>query len=855
MKNKTLQPYIALCAIVLLFSSRTNVYARADAVPEPSDSAGASANVEHGPTGRYLLWYKHPATNWYEALPIGNGRFGAMVFGGTNTEHLQLNEDTVWSGGPYQPAQTSVLEAIKQARALIFKSKPEGLEEAYGLLYQKAFGQPIKETAYLPLGDVALTFPSNAIPVTDYCRSLDLDTAIAVTTYKVGDCTYTREVFASYPDQVIVVHISADKPGSVSFTAAFASPLKDFKQTAEGNTLVLEGRGSDYRKTTKEWWLPDQIPQSARTIHDVDVPGAIVAQARLLAKNDGGKVTVTEDGLTVQNANSVTLIISAATNYKNYHDVSADPKTRADATLNAAAKKSFKQLKSAHLADYQALFRRVSLNLGRTAGASLPTDERIPNFSKGNDPDLAALYFEFGRYLLISCSRPGGQPANLQGLWNGANYRTGELDMSGKDYYGSPMSPAWGSKYTVNINTEMNYWPAETANLSECAGPLFGMIKDLSETGTATAKTMYGAKGWVVHHNTDLWRGTAPVDFPPNGMWPMAGAWLCTHLWEHYQFTGDKVFLKGAYPLMKGASEFFVDYLVKDPNHPNEDRMVTCPAYSPENGGLCAGPAMDTGLLRDLFVQTAKASEVLGKDAVFRKQILGLSEKLPPFQVGKWGQFQEWLDDIDSPNDNNRHVSQLYALFPSSQISQSGTPELFKAAKVTLKGRGDAGTGWSLAWKINFWARLLDGDQAYLILRHLLDVPGSHGNTFDTGGGTYPNLFDAHPPFQIDGNFGAVSGIAEMLLQSQERYADSLAQRKDGCIIDLLPALPKAWPSGSVTGLRARGGFEVNITWQDGKLTEATVHSLNGNPAWLRYGSTTHDLNLKKGESMLWDGK
>jgi alpha-L-fucosidase 2 len=315
------------------------------------------------------------------------------------------------------------------------------------------------------------------------------------------------------------------------------------------------------------------------------------------------------------------------------------------------------------------------------------------------------------------------------------------------------------------------------------------------------------------------------------------------------------VFLKGAYPLMKGASEFFVDYLVKDPNHPNEDRMVTCPAYSPENGGLCAGPAMDTGLLRDLFVQTAKASEVLGKDAVFRKQILGLSEKLPPFQVGKWGQFQEWLDDIDSPNDNNRHVSQLYALFPSSQISQSGTPELFKAAKVTLKGRGDAGTGWSLAWKINFWARLLDGDQAYLILRHLLDVPGSHGNTFDTGGGTYPNLFDAHPPFQIDGNFGAVSGIAEMLLQSQERYADSLAQRKDGCIIDLLPALPKAWPSGSVTGLRARGGFEVNITWQDGKLTEATVHSLNGNPAWLRYGSTTHDLNLKKGESMLWDGK
>ena len=818
----------------------------------PAAEAAALAGVEHGPAGRYVLWYPQPATNWYEALPVGNGRLGAMVFGGTKTEHLQLNEDTIWSGGPYQPARASALEAIKQARALVFKGTPEAQSEACGLLYQNAMGQPMKETSYQPLGDLTLTFPSNALPVANYCRSLDLDTAIAVTTCKVGDITFTREVFASHPDQVVVVRISADKPGSISFTAAFASPLKGFKQTADGDTLVMEGRAGDYRKTVREYWMPDQIPQSARTpIHDVDVPGVIVAHARLVASNDGGKVSVTNDGLTVQNANSVTLIISAATNFKNYHDVSGDAKARAGAILSAAAKKSYDQLKSAHLADYQALFRRVEIDLGKTAAASLPTNERIPNFSKGTDPDLAALYFQFGRYLLIASSRPGGQPANLQGLWNGANFRTGELDMSGKEYYGSPMSPAWGSKYTVNINTEMNYWPAETANLSECAEPLFAMIADLSVAGAATAKTMYGANGWVCHHNTDLWRGTAPVDFPPTGFWPSAGAWLCTHLWEHYQFTGDKAFLKQAYSLMKGASEFFVDYLVPDPDHPGW--MVTCPSFSPENGGLCAGPAMDNALLRDLFGQTAKASEILGKDAGFRKQILALRAKLPPFQVGKWGQFQEWLDDLDNPNDNNRHVSQLYALFPSSQISSSGTPELFNAAKVTLKGRGDAGTGWSLAWKINFWARLLDGDHAYLILTHLLDAPGSHGSSFDTGGGTYPNLFDAHPPFQIDGNFGAVSGITEMLLQSHQTELQTANSELQ--VLDLLPALPKAWPAGSVTGLCARGGFEVDIAWQGGRLTGATVHSLSGNPARLRYGSTTHDLDLKKGESFRWDGK
>jgi alpha-L-fucosidase 2 len=775
-----------------------------------------------------------------------------MIFGDTKIEHLQFNEDTIWSGGPYQPARASALEAIKKARELVFQNTPEAQSEACGLLYQNAMGEPMKETSYQLLGDLALTFPSNAAPVTDYRRSLDLDSAIATTIYQIGNVAYKREVFASYPDQVIVVSITADKPGSVSFKAAFVSPLHNFRQVAAGDALVMTGRAGDYHKTTREYWVPGQLPKSALTnIHDVDIPGVIVAHARLMAKNEGGKVTITDSGLVVENANSVTLLISAATNFKNYHDVSGDGNARAVAALEAAAKKSYDQLRSNHLADYQALFRRVSIDLGKTDAARLPTNERIPNFSKGNDPDLAALYFQFGRYLLISCSRPGGQPANLQGLWNGANFHTGELDMSGREYYGSPMSPAWGGKYTVNINTEMNYWPAETANLSECAEPLFAMIKDLSESGAVTAKMMYGADGWVCHHNTDLWRGTAPVDFPPTGQWPMAGAWLCTHLWEHYQFTDDKAFLKKAYPLMKGASSFFVDFLVPDPNHPGW--MVTCPSFSPENGGLCAGPAMDNGLLRDLFGQTAMAAEILGEDTAFRTNILALRAKLPPFAVGKWGQFQEWLEDIDSPYDNNRHVSQLYALFPSSQVSQTETPELFDAAKVTLKARGDSGTGWSLAWKINFWARLLDGDHAYVILTHLLDVPGSHGSSFDTGGGTYPNLFDAHPPFQIDGNFGAASGIVEMLLQSQK--IETRTPNEEIRIIDLLPALPKAWPDGSVKGLRARGGFEVDIAWRGGKLVSATIHSINGNPVQLRYGAVTREPKLKRGQSFAWNGK
>ena len=507
-----LLPLLRIGVAILLASLAANA--------QPIPNAALASNItgaDHGPAGDAVLWYKQPAANWYEALPIGNGRLGAMVFGNTKLENIQLNEDTVWSGGPYQPAQASALDAIKQVRDLIFASTPKSMRQANDLLYQKVFGRPMKEMSYLPLGDLVLTLPDAVGPITDYCRSLDLDTAIATTTYKAGNVTYVREVFASAVDQVIVVHITANKPGSVNFTAAFTCPLKDFTQVVDGKVLTLAGKGTDYTKSNKAGVR--QISAPNQTIADTDVKGVIVAHARLMAKNEGGSVTVTGTGLTVRDADSVTLLISAATNFVNYRDVSGDAKGKATAILAAAAVKSYDQLKAAHLADYQALFRRVSLDLGKTEASKLPTNERIPNFSKGQDPDLAALFFQFGRYLMISCSRPGGQPANLQGLWNGANNKTGELDMSGEDYSGSPMLPKWGSKYTTNINLQMNYWPVETTNLSECAEPLFQMIRELSKTGAITAMTMYGANGWVLHHNTDPWRGTAPVDFPPIGMW------------------------------------------------------------------------------------------------------------------------------------------------------------------------------------------------------------------------------------------------------------------------------------------------------------------------------------------------
>ena len=748
------------------------------------------------PRGGLALWYQQPAREWVQALPIGNGRLGGMVYGGLPEEVIQLNENTVWAGGPYDPANPDGLAAMREGRRLVLEGKGE---EAAELLHDKGNGRPHRGLQYQTLGNLVLSFPA-AVEVADYQRSLDLDTAVARTGYTVEGVHYTREVFASAPDRVIVVRLSADKPGALSFSATLKTPLDNPNLAADGHVLTLSSISTEAQ----------------------GIKGQVKTHTRLLARNEGGTVKVSDSQITVEKANSVTLFVSAATNYVNWKDISADPVARAKAWLEPAAKKPYEELRSNHIADYQKLFRRVTLDVGTGENASLPTDERVRRFDEGKDPALAALFFQFGRYLLIASSRPGGQPATLQGIWNDS------------------LTPAWGSKYTVNINAQMNYWPAETANLSECHLPLLKLVEELPEPGARTAKVMYGAtRGWVTHHNTDGWRATAPIDANDAGIQPMGGAWLCTHLWEHYAFTLDKTFLKAAYPTMKGACEFFLETLIE---HPKYHWLVTCPSNSPEHGGVVAGPTIDMAILRDLFSQTAEAATVLGIDAPFAKQILETRGKLAPFQIGRFGQLQEWLEDLDQEKDTHRHVSHLYALFPSSQISEK-TPDLFKAARVTLDSRGDAGTGWSLAWKINFWARLLDGDRAYKLLSNLLGPPGHLGAGFEAGGGTFPNLFDAHPPFQIDGNFGATSGMVELLLQSHA-----------GEIV-VLPSLPKAWPNGAVKGLRARGGFEVDLTWKDRRLARMEIRSTHGLPGKVRYGGNTVEVTLKAGESAAYDGE
>ncbi|WP_269713952.1 glycoside hydrolase family 95 protein [Caulobacter sp. NIBR2454] len=732
------------------------------------------------------LWYRQPAKEWVEALPVGSGRMGAMVFGGVAVERLQLNENTLWGGGPYDPVNPEAAGALPEIRRLIEAGDYAG---ATALANAKFMAKPLRQMSYQTLGELKLTFPGLEETATDYLRELDIDGAISRVRFARGDVTFQREVIASAPDQVIAVRLSADRPGAISLDLSFDSPLPAQVQV-EGDTLVLNGMNAG--------------------LHGI--AAALKVDCRVRAVASGGRVGGTGSTLSVTGADEVVLLIAAGTSYRRFDDVSGDPVAANRQRLDKTARKPWTSLLSAHQADHRRLFRKVAVDFGTTAAAQRPTDERIRLSPTVDDPALAALYFQYGRYLLIACSRPDGQPANLQGLWN------------------DKMNPPWGGKFTININTEMNYWPAEPTGLAECVAPLVAMVRDLSITGARTAKAMYGARGWMAHHNTDLWRATAPIDGAKYGVWPTGGAWLCKHLWDHYDYGRDRAYLAQVYPILRDAALFFVDTLVVDPK---SGRLVTSPSISPENdhghgSSLAAGPTMDQAIIRDLFDNAIAAARVLNRDPALAAEFAATRDRLAPYKIGKNGQLQEWMEDwdADAPEQQHRHVSHLYGLYPSEQISIDTTPELAAAAKKTLETRGDLSTGWAIAWRLNLWARLGDGDRAHRILRALLGPER-----------TYPNMFDAHPPFQIDGNFGGASGMAEMVLQS-----------RNGAV-HLLPALPSAWPTGSMTGLRARGALGVDVWWREGRLDRAVLKAGIDGPQRVVLGGRTLELKLRRGET------
>ena len=735
------------------------------------------------------LFYNEPAKNWLEALPVGNGRLGAMVYGGVFQEQIQFNEETLWTGGPHDYSHKGAGKHLDQIRQLLFEGKQKEAQDLAGEVFMS---EPLHQKAYQPFGDLIINFPGHR-NFSNYKRELDIDNALFKLSYQVDGVTYSREVFASYPDQLIAIKLTADKPGALSFDVGLDSHHFQKSVATDGDQQVLEVKVADSDMTGK---------------------------AGLKVITDGG-LTPGYKRISVSAASSATIYLTAYTNFVNFQDVSRRTAPLINGALRKFASLSYGQVKENHIKDYQSLFGRFKIHFEGGKRDMVPTNERIYQFWKDpEDPGFVSMYVQYARYLMISSSREGGQPANLQGIWN------------------NRLDPPWDSKWTTNINAEMNYWPVEVTNLSECHQPLFNLIKECSQTGAVVAKEHYNARGWVLHHNTDIWRGTAPINASNHGIWVTGGAWLSTHLWEHYMFTQDKEFLKNNYPLLKGAALFFTDFLVQDPK---TGYLISTPSNSPEIGGLVAGPTMDHQIIRSLFRICAAASETLGVDKEFAGKLKSMIPKIAPNKIGRLGQLQEWMEDKDDPEVKHRHVSHLWGMHPGSEINWIETPDLMKAARQSLIFRGDEGTGWSLGWKINFWARFLDGNRTFKLI-HMLLSPAEEPQR-KIRGGSYPNLFDAHPPFQIDGNFGGAAGIVEMLIQSHLET------------IDLLPALPDALPDGNISGVCARGGFELSFDWKNGELQGVQVLSKAGNKCQLRYKGHSANFSTAKGKTYKFNGR